>query len=156
MSFQIETYFLRQTISFQAIDSFVGQDAVFPRSLTAARSRDDVVDIPFVRRKFSACVLAMAAIPFPDSFRRQLWTSLRNSIVSRQYEHRWDTYQSAHSSHCVIFFTDREMNPVLPFHGAHIAAANHVERSGIPICHHAKSLRRRFGIDRLPISVQHY
>jgi hypothetical protein len=47
------------------------------------------------------------------------------------------------------------MNPVLPFDRPHIAAANHIECSGITICHHAKSLCRRFGVDCLPISIQH-
>jgi len=42
----------------------------------------------------------------------------------------------------------------MPSDGAHITCAEHVERSGIAICHHAKGLRGRFHIDCLPISVQ--
>jgi hypothetical protein len=68
--FQLETHFLRQTISLQAVNPLVRQNAVLPGSQPAARSRYDMIDIAFVRSEFLAGVLAVSTVPFPDSLSR--------------------------------------------------------------------------------------
>ena len=114
-----------------------------------------MIDIALMRSELLACVLAVATVPLPNSLGRELGPALRHLVVTGQNQNSRDPNQAADCSDCVIFFPNRKTDPILPSNRAHVAGAKHVEGSRVAVCHHAKGLRRRLHIDRLPISIQY-
>src|ERR1700722_17060542 len=82
--FQLETHFLGQTIPFQTVNPLVRQNAVLPGRESTPRSRDDMIDIAFVGSEFLAGVLAVPAVPLPDSLGREFGSAFRHLVVTRQ------------------------------------------------------------------------
>ena len=64
---QAQAGFVGQAVGFARVHFAVGEDAVVPGRLAAARARDDVVDVALFRREFAAGVLADAAVALPDA-----------------------------------------------------------------------------------------
>src|ERR1700722_8870858 len=114
-----------------------------------------MIDIALMGSEFLARVLAMAAVPLPNSLGRELRPALRYLVITGQNQNSRDPNQAADRLNCVIFFPNWKTEPILPPNRAHIASAKHVEGSRVAVCHHAKGLCRRLHVDRLPISVQY-
>src|SRR5271166_2096945 len=113
-----------------------------------------MIDIAFMWGELPASILAVTPIPFPNSLCRELRPALWHLVVTGQYQNRRHPNETADRSDRTIFFPNGKPDPIVPPDGAHVACAEHVERSSIAICHHAKGLRGRLHIDCLPISVK--
>ncbi len=60
-----------------------------------------------------------------------------------------------HGQHRIVALPHRQKQPFRPHGGAHAVALRDVQSRGCPGGHHAKSISRRFDVDRLPVAVKH-
>lgn len=146
--------FFRSLVSFLAVDSPVSEDAVFPAGESAARARDDVVDVPFRRSQPTTGVLAPAPITLPDTTCSKFGTLHRDLIVLGKYDNGGNADFSAGSPNSLVFVPDGEFDPILPASGKHVILTMDIESGRDIRAHLAEGLSRGGRIDGLPVPVE--
>src|SRR5260221_14483421 len=79
---QLQSDFVGQMVSFQAIDLLIRQNTMLPRRCPTAGPGNNVIDIAFVRPKLFPGVLAFPSVSFPNPSGRKLWPAFRHLIVT--------------------------------------------------------------------------
>src|SRR5258705_11124527 len=78
---QTQAGFVRKPVGLLRVDLLAGEDAVLPRCLASARTRDDVVYVTLVDTQSLAGVLATVAISLPNRTRAKRRPLLRYAGV---------------------------------------------------------------------------
>src|SRR6266850_684704 len=151
---ELESHFVRQAISLLGIDRLARPNAVFPRVLPSAGTRNHVVDVPFLRLEQCASVLATISIALANALGAKLRALFRHAGKVRQHDHRRHTNRTTHGVDRSILLANRQPDPFVPPHGTDTIFTFDFESGRHTGGHLAKGLCRRPNVDRLPVPIQ--
>src|ERR1051326_4531296 len=114
---QTQTRLVRETIRLPGVDLLVRQDAVLPRRLATARTRDNVIDAAFLGTQRATGVLATIAVALANVARRECRALLRHLRVVRAHDDRRHADRPARRVNTVVLLTNRQRDPLVPRHG---------------------------------------
>lgn len=96
--------FLRKFAALSVIAFVAARDNVFPRRLAAARTRNNVIDVELLTRKFFAAILADESVAHHYVQARKSHGSFRETIIrGENNDARYSDHPSDESDHVVIY-----------------------------------------------------
>src|ERR1700761_1475029 len=84
---ELEARLGRRAVALAAVARDAGADNVFPRGLTAAVARDDVVEVEILPVELLAAVLAGVVVALKDVVPRELDLLLRHAVEEEQEDY---------------------------------------------------------------------
>ena len=152
---ELEARFRRRAVTLAAVTGHAGADDVFPGSLAAAITRDDVIEIEILAVELNSAVLAGVVIALEDIMPRELHFLFGHAIEEKEKDDLGHANLEGDGADDIgPFVAAGKAEPLIEGHGLERAALG-LDDLGMPLIEEHKGALDAADVDGLPETIQH-